>query len=352
MKRAIVIANLGGPDRLEAVEPFLFNLFSDRAILGVPQPFRYLLAKFIAMRRAPVAKEIYDRMGGRSPILPETLAQASALEQALQARAPAGDHNRTFIAMRYWHPFVFEAVREVKAWAPDRIILLPLYPQFSSTTTASFFEAWDEAAARVRLSTPTVRICCHPTDPPFVAAHAGLIRAALEKIPPGRSVRVLFSAHGLPKRVIARGDPYQWQIEETVRAVVRALDNGGLDWRVSYQSRVGPLAWLEPATDTEIKTAGAEGKALIVVPIAFVSEHSETLVELDIDYGRLAAEAGAQPYIRVPALGTAPAYCEGLARLVLDQARTHGIVAAAGRRICPDHCHLCPNPGPRLELHS
>jgi protoporphyrin/coproporphyrin ferrochelatase len=161
-------------------------------------------------------------------------------------------------------------------------------------------------------------VCCYPTEPGFVEAEASLIRDALAKRRTGLNYRLLFSAHGLPKSVIARGDPYQAQIEQSATAIIAALGLPGLDWRICYQSRVGPMAWIEPATDSEIRLAGAERKGLVVVPIAFVSEHSETLVELDIEYAKLASECGVADYIRVPTVGTRAAFIGGLQRLVLD----------------------------------
>jgi ferrochelatase len=289
VKLGIILFNLGGPDSPEAVEPFLRNLFSDPAIISLPGLIRKPLARFIARRRAPLARKIYDHIGGRSPILEETQKQARALEQAVSA---GGIEARAFVAMRCWHPFSDGTARAVKNFAPDRIVALPLYPQYSTTTSASSFKDWDRAAKKAGLLQPLSRICCYPDEPGFIAAAAANIRAAMVDLKPGLSYRLLLSAHGLPKKVIAGGDPYQWQVERTGRALAAALDFPGQDVTVCYQSRVGPLKWLEPATDTEIRKAGAEGKGVIVAPIAFVSEHSETLVELDIEYAKLARAAG------------------------------------------------------------
>jgi len=340
MKLAVVLFNLGGPDRPEAVRPFLTNLFSDPAIIAVPQPFRALLAWAIARRRTPTAQEIYGRIGGRSPIVPETEAQARALEAALAGR---GIEARAFIAMRYWHPFGHEAAAAVKAWGADRIVLLPLYPQYSTTTSASSLKDWHAAAARAGLSLPVETVCCWPGEPGFIAAQATLLKDAIARVPAGQPFRVLFSAHGLPERVIAKGDPYQWQVEQTSAATVAALGHEGLDWRVTYQSRVGPLAWIKPYTDAEIEQAGTEGKAVIVVPIAFVSEHSETLVELDLEYAELAHEKGVPAYVRVAAAGTHPAFIAGLADAVANAvARGRGIAPDTGRRLCGAKWSQCP----------
>ena len=335
MKLAIVLFNLGGPDSLEAVQPFLQNLFSDPAIISLPSFVRRPLARFIARRRAPLAKKIYEHLGGRSPILPETEEQARALEEAL---AQAGHQAKCFIAMRCWHPFTREAVKAVKAFAPERIVLLPLYPQYSTTTTRSSLAEWRKEATRQGLKTPQHEICCYPFEEGFVAAIADLVTDALQYLKKEVSYRVLFSAHGLPKRVIERGDPYQWQVERTVEAVVARLKRSGLDWRICYQSRVGPLEWIGPATDAEIRRAGEEDKGLIIVPVAFVSEHSETLVELDIEYAKLAQEAGVPDYIRVSTARSHPAFIGALASLVTTALGAKTPVTSAPERICPRHC--------------
>jgi ferrochelatase len=332
VKIAVVLFNLGGPDSPTAVRPFLKNLFNDPAIIRLPAVLRYPIASLIAARRAPVASDIYARIGGRSPILEETEAQARALEAALASR---GDEAKCFIAMRYWHPFTDEAARAVMAWRPERIVLLPLYPQFSTTTTESSYGAWNEAAALIGLDAPLARVCCFPWEPGFVSAIAELLSNALLRRKPGIAYRVLFSTHGLPKRIVESGDPYAWQVERTVDNVLQRSERADLDWTICYQSRVGPQPWLEPATDTEIKRAGAEGKGLIVVPVAFVSEHSETLVELDIDCAKLAHASGVPDYIRVSTVRTHPKFIAGLADLVVRALGTMEPVTCAPSRICP-----------------
>ena len=332
MKIAVVLFNLGGPDSLPAVEPFLRNLFSDPAIINLPGIFRRPLARLIAARRGPVAREIYAHMGGRSPIVEETEAQARALETALLA---SGHQAKCVIAMRYWHPLIAEAVDAVKAFSPERIVLLPLYPQYSTTTTASSRSEWRKLARRARLNAPLHEVCCYSFDDGFVAALCDLLENGLKAAKPDLSYRVLFSAHGLPKRIVQRGDPYQWQVERTVQAVVEHRAGAPFEHTVCYQSRVGPLEWIGPATDAEIRRAGAERKALIVVPVAFVSEHSETLVELDIEYGKLAKASGVPDYIRVPAVRAHPKFIEGLARLVNAALASRTPVNCSTGRICP-----------------
>ena len=332
MKIAVVLFNLGGPDSLPAVEPFLRNLFSDPAIISLPGFVRRPLARLIARRRAPIAREIYAHMGGRSPIMEETQAQARALEAALRA---SGHDAKCVIAMRYWYPMTAEAVEAVKAFSPDRIVLLPLYPQFSTTTTASSRLEWQTLARRARLNAPLHEVCCYPFEEGFVEALCDLLENGFRAAKPGLSYRVLFSAHGLPKRVVDRGDPYQWQVERTVQAVLERWQGAPFEHTICYQSRVGPLEWISPATDAEIRRAGADGKALIVVPVAFVSEHSETLVELDIEYGKLARASGVPDYIRVPTVRAHPKFVDGLAGLVNAALASPGPVNCAAGRICP-----------------
>ncbi len=330
MKLAIVLFNLGGPDGPDAVEPFLRNLFSDSAIITLPAPLRLPLAWLIARRRAPIAQEIYGHIGGRSPIFEETRKQANALEKAM---SKDGLEAKAFVAMRYWHPFSRGAAQAVKAFKPDKIVLLPLYPQYSTTTTASSLKDWTRSAKKMRLAIPTSRVCCYPQETGFVAAAAARIREAMADAPGNISYRLLLSAHGLPKRIVQKGDPYQWQVEQSAAAIVKALDMPNLDPVVCYQSRVGPLEWIGPATDAEIIRAGRDGKGVIIAPIAFVSEHSETLVELDIEYRRLAEESGVPDYRRAATVGTHPDFIEGLAGLV--RAGLDGKTVTCGEgRIC------------------
>jgi ferrochelatase len=303
-RTAVVLFNLGGPDRPEAVKPFLVNLFSDPAILRVPGMVRSVLARFIAARRAKVARVMYDRIGGGSPILAETEAQANALNAIL------GPDHDVFVAMRYWHPMTAETASKVRAYRPDKIILLPLYPQYSTSTTESSLVAWQ----REGIAVPTAIIKSYPTEPGFIAAVVGLTRKALARA--GANPKVLFSAHGLPQKFVDQGDPYPDEVEATVAAVAKELP--GLDYTVCYQSRIGPLKWLQPYTSDEIAAAARAKRAIVVVPVAFVSEHSETLVELDMDYRELAEREGATAYVRAPTVGTDPAFIAGLARLVRE----------------------------------
>ena len=327
---AAVLFNLGGPDRQEAVKPFLFNLFLDRAIIDLPAVARLPLAGLIAAGRAKTAQANYALIGGASPLLAETRAQARALEAALKTQEPALEF-RCFIAMRYWAPFAAEAAADVAAFAPDEIVLLPLYPQYSTTTTASSLKAWRAAYKGPGRSRA---ICCYPTAQGLVTAHVEAIRKVWEAAGEPADLRLLFSAHGLPQKVVAAGDPYRAQVEATAAAIAAQLPQFP-DWRVSFQSRVGRLAWLKPDTDEEIRHAGAEGKGVLIAPIAFVSEHIETLVELDRDYAGLAKQAGCAPYLRAVTPGVADAFVGELARAVLQAAGGPAGVAPHGPWRCP-----------------
>lgn len=337
---AVVLFNLGGPDGPQAIEPFLFNLFNDAAITQAPGPLRWMLAKFISRRRAPEAREIYKNLGGKSPLLEETQAQADALARRLEDGAGEA---RVFIAMRYWHPMSEETVQAVKAFGPDKIVLLPLYPQYSTTTTASSLKEWHAQATAQDLKCPTHAICCYPADPGLIRGQAALIGPALAEAKNHGRPRILFSAHGLPKKIVARGDPYPWQVEQTARAIVEILDSPDLDWAVCYQSRIGPLQWIGPSIDEEILRAAGDRVPVVVVPVAFVSEHSETLVELDIQYRDMAHELKVPHYVRVPALGVQEDFIGGLAGLAeaaLDSEKA--LCQADGTRLCPAGYEKCP----------
>ena len=340
-RTAVVLFNLGGPDSPSAVEPFLFNLFFDPAIIRLPTPLRWLLARLISRRRAPVAREIYREMGGGSPLLPNTAAQAAALTATLKEQGPG--EAKVFIAMRYWHPRARATAREVAAYAPDQVVLLPLYPQYSTTTSASSLEEWQREARAAGITAPTCSLCCYPQEDGFIESVVEGLRAALRSLDQDRTPRVLFSAHGLPKKIVDQGDPYQWQVEQSVAAVVHRLGEVNLDWQICYQSRVGPLEWIGPATDGEIEKAAAAGRPIVVVPIAFVSEHSETLVELDIAYRRLAEKHGAPAYLRVATVGTESAFIAGLAGLVRQALGSdRQLCSHAGGRFCPAAWRGCP----------
>lgn len=331
---AVVLFNLGGPDSLKAVRPFLRNLFSDPAIIGAPAPVRWALAELISRQRERSARANYALMGGASPLMGETAAQAAALAGRLAEMRPE-DQVRVFVAMRYWAPLTETAAAEVAAFEPDEVVLLPLYPQYSTTTTASSLAAWRAAyTGGGQLRT----VCCYFDDAHWAEAHARRIREAWTAAGSPAPVRLLFSAHGLPERIAQSGDPYQWQVEQSCAKVAAAL-GGDWDWRVCYQSRVGPLKWIGPSTVEALEAAASDGVGAIVDPVAFVSEHVETLVELDRDYAEVAARLGVEPYIRAPALGTDEAFIEGLATLTLAALGRDGAGPGAGG--CPAGLTRC-----------
>ncbi|MBI1274551.1 ferrochelatase [bacterium] len=349
-KVAVILFNLGGPDSLEAVRPFLFNLFYDPAIFRVPNPLRWFLANLVSKKRTPVAQEIYRQMDGRSPILPLTMQQANELERDLMETSPTADTEfRAFICMRYWHPMTESVVQDVKAWGPDEVVLLPLYPQYSTTTTASSVKKWQEECIKAGLMVITKLVCCYPVAPSFIQAHVELIRKAWDDATRAGRPRLLLSAHGLPEKVIKDGDPYQWQVEQTASAIVNALDIPNLDYQVSYQSRVGPMKWIGPSTDDEIRRAGKEGVSLVVVPVAFVSDHSETLVELDVEYKHLAEKEGVLFYSRVAALNSSELFSRSLGSAVRQvlalgavKPPDYSVLSQGNARICPKDYSACP----------
>ena len=343
---AVVLFNLGGPDAPDSVRPFLENLFTDPAILRVPGIVRPWLGRLIARRRTKAATANYALIGGRSPLRDLTEAQGRDLTVALNADGTA-DY-RCFVAMRYWHPMSDAAVAAVRDWAPDRVLLVPLYPQYSTTTTGSSIDAWDAAASKAGLAVPTTTLCCYHSDAGFAAATAAEVRTAHGQaraaLPPEVPLRLLFSAHGLPEAIIKRGDPYQWQVEQTVAAVVARLEIPGLDHVVCYQSRVTPQKWLGPSTEAELERAAHDKAAVLVCPIAFVSEHSETLVELDIEYREEAERLGVPGYFRVPAQNSDPGFIQAMRDLVLRTAASaRPLCSFAGGRQCPKPFGGCPH---------
>jgi protoporphyrin/coproporphyrin ferrochelatase len=333
MKKAIILFNLGGPDRLENVEPFLFNLFNDPAILNLPTFLRYLLAKLISNRRASKAKKIYQEIGGSSPILKLTQKQSEALEKELNNNDDLVDY-KCFVVMRCWHPRAEDVMKDVKNYNPDEVILMPLYPQYSAATSGSSIKEWKDVCKKNNFKTRTSTICCYPTDDNFILAHRDEI---IKKINNLENYKLIFSAHGLPEKNIKKGDPYQWQVQQSVNKIVEALNIKCLDWILSYQSRVGPLKWIGPSTENVIIENSKKGKHIVLVPIAFVSEHSETLVELDIEYKELADKNGCKNYTRVPALGTNENFIKAMTELIIKKEEYN-----FNNKLYPPKVH-CPN---------
>ena len=220
MKKAVILFNLGGPDKLDNVESFLFNLFNDPAILNLPTLIRYPLAKFIAKRRAPTAKKIYKELGGSSPILKLTKEQSDALDTRLN-KDDVSSNYKCFIVMRCWHPRAEDVVKNVINFNPDEVILMPLYPQYSAATSGSSIKEWNDICAKNNFKVKTSTICCYPTDDNFIEAHKEEI---IKKIQNLKNFKLIFSAHGLPEKNIKKGDPYQWQVEQSVDKIVNSLN--------------------------------------------------------------------------------------------------------------------------------
>ena len=326
-KIAIVLLNFGGPNKLDDVKQFLFNLFYDKAVIRLPNPFRWLIAKLIATKRCETSKHIYDQIGGKSPILDWTNKQSDLLKQELSALIK--EEFEVFISMRYWYPRAFEVASKIEKYNPTEVIILPLYPHYSTTTTGSGVSDFLKYYPKEVQS-----ICCYPTEHNFIRAWSENIKKSLELLEPEEDFCILFSAHGLPEKIIKQGDPYQWQIEQSVKAIVDTLGIQ-VDYKVTYQSRVGPVKWIGPCTEEEIKKACLDKKAIVIVPISFVSEHVETLVELDIEYKAI-ADLSNTKYIRVPALGLNSYYIKALADLVVNKIGNNKMA-----RICPKEFSCC-----------
>ena len=339
MKKAIILFNLGGPDKLENVEPFLFNLFYDPAILNLPKFLRYPLAKLISNRRAPIAKKIYKELGGSSPILKLTIDQSNALEQRLNHTDNEHEH-KCFIVMRCWKPRADDVIKDVINYNPEEIILLPLYPQYSAATSGSSIKEWNDVCKKNNYEVKTSTICCYPTNSLFIKSHVIEIEKKINKL---NNYKLIFSAHGLPEKNIKKGDPYQWQVEQSVASIVKSLNMNNLDWILSYQSRVGPLKWIGPSTDDVIIENSKLGKKIVLVPIAFVSEHSETLVELDIEYKKLATDNGCKQYTRIPALGTNEEFIKSMSELIIkkDEYKFNDYLYPPKIK-CPSYLKKCP----------
>jgi len=368
-KIAIILFNLGGPDKLSSVRPFLFNLFNDRAIINLPQPFRFLLASLISRRREKKSQKIYHQIGGKSPILDISESQAHALEKELSF---FGDF-KVFVSMRYWHPMSHEVIKNIFSYQPEQLILLPLYPQFSSTTTGSSFDDFVKkfSVEQKRRGTKIAvqKVCCYFEDPSFILAHSLLIKKTIAKFYDKLSdLRLLFSAHGLPQKLIDQGDPYVFQVEKTTQKIVEnlqkelscienirinstknELDSIKLDTKVCYQSKVGPLQWTGPSLENEIRRAALDKKIPVIIPIAFVSDHSETLVELDIDYYNLAKTLGIQDYLRVPALNTDGNFIKSLVSICKKVSSSEGEIFSSNdngcqaKRACGSKFKMCCN---------
>ncbi|MEH1923692.1 ferrochelatase [Nostoc sp.] len=318
----VLLLNLGGPDKLEDVGPFLYNLFSDPEIIRLP--FRWLqkpLAWFIATRRTRTSQANYKQIGGGSPLRRITEAQGEALKEQL---GYLGQEANIYVGMRYWHPYTEEAIAQIAQDNVEHLVILPLYPQFSISTSGSSFrlleKIWQEDP-KLQPIDYTV-IPSWYKQPGYLQAMAQLIAQELEQFPNPDEVHIFFSAHGVPKSYVEEaGDPYQQEIEECSALIIQTLNRPNAH-TLAYQSRVGPVEWLQPYTEDALKELGAQGvKDLVVVPISFVSEHIETLQEIDIEYREVAEEAGIHNFRRVPAPNTHPVFINALAQLVIDALR-------------------------------
>ena len=318
----IVLLQLGGPDSLDNVEPFLYNLFCDPDIIDLPLAFlfRKPLARFISSHRAPKVREYYKRIGGRSPILKLTVRQARALQSALLGKVDC----RTVVAMRYWHPLTNEAIEEIRKSGVDRVLLLPLYPHYSRTTTGSSVNEWKRVLEKDHANGLQVDVieeyCEHPL---YIKALVRNITVALKRVKPSdrSKVHLVFSAHGTPVNLVEEGDPYQPQIIRTYNAVVKE-GQFGLPHDLCYQSKVGPQKWLEPSLDDTIQRLADEKVThMIVIPIAFVSDHSETLWEINIEARERAKHLGVRHFDMSPGLNNNPFFIQALADLVQQKVK-------------------------------
>ncbi len=328
MKLGVVLFQLGGPDSAEAVEPFLYNLFSDPEIIDFPlaRLARRPLARLIASRRGRHVAQHYEAIGGKSPLSEFTRRQAAALAAELE-----GDFDvKVTIAMRYWHPMTEAAVREMQSFGPDRIVLLPLYPQYSKTTTGSSLKEWNRLYSGNGWRTRVDLIREYHDDPAYVEAVAAAVGDALAGFDDPSGVEIVFTAHGVPVEVVEAGDPYQQQVERTAELV---RDKGGWPCRthLCYQSKVGPSNWLRPSLREMLESLAAAGaRCVLVAPISFVSDHVETLFEIDIEHREIAERAGIADFRMTPGLNNSPRFIAALAGLVRRAANECAFTQTAG----------------------
>jgi protoporphyrin/coproporphyrin ferrochelatase len=322
-KTAVVLFQLGGPDSLDAVEPFLYNLFCDPDIIDLPGAFlfRKTLARIISSRRAPKVRELYKNIGGASPILPQTMMQAKSLQASLQKSGITAD---VHIAMRYWHPMTEKVIEQIQKDKVEEVILLPLYPQYSKVTTGSSANAWKNAAKKMNANHFSTKLVESYYDHPlYIAALVENIMRSLDKVPRNerKNVHLVFSAHGTPIKLVKDGDPYSIHIQKTYESVV-AAGNFGLPHHLCFQSKVGPQKWLEPSLTQTIKSLGEQKVThIIVVPIAFVTDHIETLSEIGIEAREEALHFGVKYFDVMPALIASEKFISCLTDLVIQQVK-------------------------------
>jgi ferrochelatase len=314
-KTALVLLNMGGPDSIEAVEPFLYNLFADRDLIQLPlgallqKPFARVISHF----RAKIVRENYQRIGGKSPLLHWTALQAE------KSAARLGDNWHPYVAMRYWKPRADETLLRMREDGIEQAVVLSMYPHYTGATTGSSVKDFKQAQAQVFPELKSTYIESWHDWPPYLDALAQCVTEGLEQVPEaiGKPL-VLFSAHALPQKFIDRGDPYQRHVEQTVAGVMQRI--GDLEFEIGYQSRSGPVKWMEPDTLDVIARAGKEKKPLLVVPVAFVSDHIETLEEVDVEFRAHAKEHGVPWFERVPALNARDSFIDAVAQLVRERA--------------------------------
>jgi ferrochelatase len=309
---AVLLLNMGGPDSLDAVRPFLRNLFSDPAIVGIPALFRRPMAAMMSARRARKVRPRYELIGGKSPIGPITLSQARAVDQAL-----GPDFGPVLPAFSYWHPFVSDAVGEASRSGAGSLVALSLYPQYCSATTGTCIKDVSMSLPGTPFENSSRIMDSWATYPPYLDALAATVDEALMRIPENlrEDAVILFSAHGVPESIIKGGDPYLEQTLGTVEGVMDRL--AGRFYEIAFQSRLGPVKWLQPSLPDKLKELSAKGSPpLVIVPVSFVSDHIETLYELDIQHRDIARELGFTVYERAPALNTRPDFIQALAELV------------------------------------
>ncbi|XP_062023165.1 ferrochelatase-1, chloroplastic/mitochondrial-like [Rosa rugosa] len=323
-KVGVLLLNLGGPETLDDVQPFLFNLFADPDIIRLPRAFRFLqkpLAKLISVLRAPKSKEGYASIGGGSPLRKITDEQANALKMALESKDMPVN---VYVGMRYWYPFTEEAVHQIKSDRITRLVVLPLYPQFSISTTGSSVRVLQKIFRNdpylSRLPVSVINSWYQREG--YIKSMADLISKEIESFSEPAQVMIFFSAHGVPLSYVKdSGDPYKDQMEECIFLIMKELKARGInnEHTLAYQSRVGPVQWLKPYTDEVLVELGQKGvKSLLAVPVSFVSEHIETLEEIDMEYKELALESGIENWGRVPALGLTPSFITDLADAVIE----------------------------------
>ncbi len=328
MRTALLVINFGGPRNLKEVEPFLYELFRDKDVIPLPGGAyaQELFADLISARRAPKTQRQYSEIGGGSPLVETTFAQVAALQQALHAE---GITPSIYVGMRYTRPSIREALAAIQAENVERLIVLALYPHYSFATSAS---SYNEVTKQMRdLNMAHLPVHFVPAwfdDPDYITAVSDTVKTALTRLPETVTPHLLFSAHGLPVSFIKRQDPYMSHVQDTMRLVC-----ADLGWRhttsLSWQSRVGPVRWLSPATENELTRLGSEGcKAVIVVPVSFVGDHIETLYEIDIEYQHVAHEAGIEHFVRAQALDCHPHLIRAL-------------VAQVKKGLSPGACRPC-----------